>query len=952
MPPRARSTPAAVPVFQTPIDRSSTSGVGTYLIWTVQFMAWVFLAAATLSFSPGDWPGASQFPLNSPPLNWCGRLGSVPAHWLFSTVGWGTWVLMALWGLALFAAAFFGRVSHIAVRAIGALLMAGAVAGLQALMLPTTGPVPGLPGGLVGQNLAAPLGGVLYTSLSSFGSVLALLLMFLLGATVALDVWVVLAPMWAYRQIKEKSPPVTAAAGTGARHAAGLSKRIFGGLGAFFARPAHDADDEAVRPALRTGGAKARRTAAARNAEIGIDENAGGIGGVDAFDPEDHATTLDEDGNEIPVGPRAKKNAKKKARAGAESDDAEDGLNPAAAAGQTLSSDDDDDANEDAGSAAAPDAASDEEKSWTPEELRQKIAKLPLRFAAKERRAATADDLRDIQNTSDMEGYKFPGLDLLEDPETNYPQQLEAFIREQAAALGRSLKEYRIDGEIVGMDSGPVITLYEVRLAAGTKVAALSAIASDLARSLKAVNVRIVANTAGKDTVGVEVPNPFKEKVRLKELMTKSELFADMKLPMFLGKDASGAPLIADMAAMPHMLIAGTTGSGKSVCMNAILMSFLYTKKPNELKLVLVDPKMVEFAQFKDIPHLMCPVVTEMSRAAAILEWAVRKMDERYELLMEAGCRDITGYNSLTWDELKERFNPQNEVEEARIPKQLPYMVFVIDELADLMMTNKEVEHAIVRIAQKARAVGMHLIVATQRPQANVVTGLIKSNMPARLCFKVSSGMDSRIVMDQKGGELLLGHGDSLYKSPKTTELVRAQGSLVDDKEIRRVTKFLKDVAAPSFERSLMQIKTGSAAGVAVAGNDGAGGEEGADSAESHDGYAVAAQDDLFEKAVDIVMETKIGSVSMLQRRLAIGYTRSARLIELMAHAGVLGQHKGTVARQVLISPAEWEAMKAQIQADAEANAGAPEAPLLVKMSQNIAPPTANIGAGEEDDSL
>ncbi len=331
---------------------------------------------------------------------------------------------------------------------------------------------------------------------------------------------------------------------------------------------------------------------------------------------------------------------------------------------------------------------------------------------------------------------------------------------------------------------------------------------------------------------------------------------------MFLGKDASGARLIEDLCAMPHLLIAGTTGSGKSVCMNTVIMSFLYTKKPNELKLVLVDPKMVELSQFKDIPHLMCPVVTEMAKAAAILEWAVGKMDERYELLAEAGCRDIAAYNELPWEELKERLNPTSPEEEAKIPRKLPYMVFVIDELADLMMTNKEVETSIVRIAQKARAVGIHLILATQRPQANVVTGLIKSNMPGRIAFKVASGMDSRIVLDQKGGELLLGQGDMLYLSPRSHKLTRAQGTLVDDKEIRRVAKFMREVAAPTFERQLMQIRTSTA--------------EGTD--EDHkDGFISAQEDPLFDQAVEVVLESQRGSVSMLQRRLAIGYTRAAR---------------------------------------------------------------------------
>ncbi len=949
---RALSAAKDLPVFQTPIEHGGKAGVMVYLLWVVQLIAWLFLLAATASFSPGDWPGVTSFPNNDPAMNWCGPLGAVPAFYLYSTFGWATAAGLALWGLYLFVSAFFGRVSHVAVRFVGVLILCAALAGFQALLFPSTGPIPGLAGGLIGKNLASPLGGVLYQSFSGFGTFLVLTLTLLVGATVALDVWVVLAPMWAYRQIKEKSPPVTAAAAVGARHTAGVGKRLIGFVGGALGRGGEPEDDDDIENATTSARAKKTRGDKKGKPETkqAIDENAGGIGGTDAFDPLEHEVLVDEDGTVIATVDNSKKGKKgRKGKAGADADDApfEAGVG-AGATGKAAAAEDDsaygeDSASEADGATSAASASADGNtpatpKKWTPDELRAKISKLPLRFAASERRSATADDLRDIQNSGDMEGYKFPSLDLLEEPEANYPQQMEQYIREQATALERALKEYKIDGEVVGMDSGPVITLYEVRLAAGTKVAALSAIASDLARSLKAVNVRIVSNTAGKDTVGVEVPNPFKEKVRLKELMTKSELFIGMKLPMFLGKDAGGAPLIADLAAMPHMLIAGTTGSGKSVCMNAILMSFLYTKKPNELKLVLVDPKMVEFAQFKDIPHLMCPVVTEMSKAAAILEWAVRKMDERYELLMEAGCRDITGYNALTWEELKERFNPQNEVEEARIPKKLPYMVFVIDELADLMMTNKEVEHSIVRIAQKARAVGIHLIVATQRPQANVVTGLIKSNMPARLCFKVASGMDSRIVMDQKGGELLLGHGDSLYKSPRTTELSRAQGSLVDDKEIRRVTKFLKEIAGPTFERSLLQIKTGASAAGMVGGSDDNG------EVNAHDGYAVAQQDELFEKAVDIVMETKIGSVSMLQRRLAIGYTRSARLIELMAAAGILGQHKGTVAREVLVSPDEWEAMKAQAAEDA-ANGGAAggaakEGNLFVNMSQNAAPPS------------
>ncbi len=544
-----------------------------------------------------------------------------------------------------------------------------------------------------------------------------------------------------------------------------------------------------------------------------------------------------------------------------------------------------------------------EAKTFDPEELRAKISKLPLRFAAETRRSATQEDLdsfRALNADPEMSSYRFPSVDLLENPEENYNEKMESYIREQAAALEEALRVYKIQGEVVGIDSGPVITLYEVKLAPGTKGSTISAVASDIARALKVVNIRVVPNTEGRDTVGIEAPNLQKEKVRLKELMTSSDKAAGMKLPLFLGKDASGEPLTYDLAAMPHLLIAGTTGSGKSVAMNTIIMGFLYTKKPSDLKLVLVDPKMVEMSQFKEIPHLMCPVVTDMGKAAAILEWAVTKMDERYELLAEAGCRDLETYNSTPWEELKERLGVESEEESARIPRKLPRMVFIIDELADLMMTNKEVETSIVRIAQKARAVGIHLILATQRPQANVVTGLIKSNMPSRLCFKVSSGMDSRIVMDQKGGELLLGQGDMLFLSPRSSKLVRAQGTLVEDAEIRRVVKFMREVSGPSFERQLMQIRPG-------------------EDEEGGDWQQHAQEDPLFDKAVEIILETGRGSVSLLQRRLAIGYTRSSRLIDLMGMAGIIGEHKGSVAREVMISPEEWEAMKAQAAADAAA---------------------------------
>src|SRR5678815_4824290 len=300
----------------------------------------------------------------------------------------------------------------------------------------------------------------------------------------------------------------------------------------------------------------------------------------------------------------------------------------------------------------------------------------------------------------------------------------EKYVREKAAILEQALREFNIDAHVVEIDTGPVITMYELALAPGVKVSTISSLSNDIQRSLKAETVRIVAPIPGKSTVGIEVPNEQKEKVRLKELMQLApEATLKQAIPLYLGKDASGEPLVTDLAAMPHCLIAGTTGSGKSVCINTIIMSMMYLQRPDMVKLILVDPKVVEMAPFKDIPHLMCPVINDAAKATSVLEWACEKMDERYDFLAEAGVRNIKGYNSLTPEELIERYAPSTPEEEAKIPKKLPYIVIIIDELADLMMTSgKEIEAYIVRIAQKARAVGIHLILATQRPQATVVT--------------------------------------------------------------------------------------------------------------------------------------------------------------------------------------------------------------------------------------
>ncbi|MCC6682292.1 MAG: DNA translocase FtsK 4TM domain-containing protein [Phycisphaeraceae bacterium] len=821
-------------------DNTDKPDLGRYIAWALMAGVWLLLVASLVSYDPADPPGLSVGLVNHPTHNWVGYVGAMIAHHTYLMIGPGVWVAVA--GLSAFLAVTgFGRkVDQLLLRAVGLVMMTLATSALVAVCLPQNVGWAAQPHG-AGGLVALYLNDQLLPRFATPGSLVILVVGFWIGAILAADRLIMLVP----KLLGE------AALRVGDIRLPRLPRPQLAGVFTGWRGRESTAASKPSRPSRNRKRSEAEA----------IDELAGGLGATESFDPDELIEPQDdeEDQEEQEVEEQ-------------ETDDEEE------------KQDDDEEFMDKA----------EGKKQFDPEQLRAKIRKLPINFAPPT--AKKVDPPREV----DLSGYAFPGIDLLFEPESNFTAEMERVVREQAMQLESALQQYRIDGEVVGIDSGPVITLFEVRLAPGTKVAQLNAVSSDLARALKAQNIRVVANMAGKDTVGIEVPNTRKERVALKELMTtERDGVAKMVLPMFLGKDASGNPLIQDLTTMPHMLIAGTTGSGKSVCMNSIIMSFLYTKRPDEVKLVLVDPKMVEMSVFKDIPHLMCPVVTEMSRASAILEWAVTKMDERYELLAEASVRDVAGYNSLGEDELRQRMGPSNDEEWARTPKHLPYMVFVIDELADLMITNKEVEASIVRIAQKARAVGIHLILATQRPQANVVTGLIKSNMPCRITFKVASGMDSRIVLDQKGGELLLGQGDMLFLSPRSSKLIRAQGTFVHDTEVRKTVKFLKSIAVQNFEPSLVQLKTPG-------------------SAEEYEGES----DPLFDEAVQIVLEKQKGSVSFLQRALRIGYSRSSRLFEQMEAFGIVGpQNRKGQERDVLIGIDEWRAMKAQAEADAAVTA-------------------------------
>ena len=487
--------------------------------------------------------------------------------------------------------------------------------------------------------------------------------------------------------------------------------------------------------------------------------------------------------------------------------------------------------------------------------------------------------------------WKFPPITLLEPPSAVRPEN-EKGIEEAAAKLEHALTSFRVDAQVVGAQIGPTVTLFELEVAQGTRMNKVTQLSQEIAAALRAQSVRIIAPIPGKSTIGIEVPNKKRRIVRMAELIDQSAY--DPKkaaLPLFLGMDAEGNAIVEDLARMPHLLIAGTTGSGKSVCINTILASILLTRSPHDVKMILIDPKMVELQMFSNIPHLMLPVVTDMKQATNVLLWAVEKMEGRYELFKNAGVRNIKSYNALGEKQLKERMG--EEWNEDRTPRHVPYMMVVVDEFADLMMVSKkEAEQAITRLAQKSRAVGIHVILATQRPSTDVITGVIKGNLPTRIAFKVASKVDSRVILDHMGADKLLGGGDMLYNPPQSSKITRVQGALVEDHELQKVIDFVCKESVPTFNQELVQVATGTA-------------QPGDDTA----GFEAAKDDPFWDEAVRVIVKSRRGSASLLQRALGVGYTRASRLLDMMGEAGIVGQHKGSKAREVLITLDEWDQM-------------------------------------------
>ncbi len=490
-------------------------------------------------------------------------------------------------------------------------------------------------------------------------------------------------------------------------------------------------------------------------------------------------------------------------------------------------------------------------------------------------------------------GVRLPELSMLDTPQLTGGTLDRDAMQRKAERLFKALKNYGIQGVVTEIHPGPVVTMYEFKPAPGTKISKIAALDRDLAMTLEATSVRIVAPIPGKGTVGIEVPNLTRETVFLQELLG-DEVFTKAKslLTLGLGKDISGRPTACDLAKAPHLLVAGSTGSGKSVGINTMLMSLLYRARPDQVRLILIDPKMLEFSTYEGIPHLLLPVVTDPKKANQALRWAVVEMERRYQLLAEAGVRNVDGYNRKVREQLKladkvVKQTPDPDTTDtaqgapAEPPEELPFIVIVIDEFADLMMVApKDVETSVARIAQKARAAGIHLIVATQRPSKDVITGLIKANFPTRTAFQVSSKIDSRVILDRNGAESLLGMGDMLYlgagKAPE-----RMHGAFVSTKEVQRVVEFLKEQARPVYNMDILKAEEP---------------EEGEEGDEEYDEF--------YDKAVAMVTQSRRASTSWIQRQLRIGYNRAARILETMEREGVVGaQERGARNREVLVAP-------------------------------------------------
>ncbi len=827
----------------------------------------VFLAMALVTYDPADPPSTLIYPPGEQVSNACGRLGAVAAHLLLCGVGVGAYYLVLSLGVLDGLLLLRRPIDQPILRTIGWIMSLVGLTTIAAQLMPGVSPGPVIgPGGYVG---AAGLG-LLEMHFATAGTFILTLSVIFAGLLLCTDYVLVRA----------------------AARALGISGRGLTMIGSKLA-------------GYQVEAAVNKEAATEEEDEYEFDEE-----GEQDEEEDEYEYEYDEEEEEEPEAAPAIRVRSPQSASEEEDEDEEEETLAAVAAEPTAT------------------AVAEPPRAGVKKRLADKLKIRKPKKGEDDPRDAMIDQLEAASNSDEPIDYELPPIDLLLPAEDISFEEHEKEVRRKAKLLEKTFESFGFNVKVVEIETGPVIAQYEVQLEAGLRLSKITSLADDLAIALRVPSVRIVAPIPGKNTVGIEVPNESRHLVRLREVMEEVNGRAKrMNIPIYLGKDVAGKPMVVDLASMPHLLIAGRTGTGKSVCLNSLIVSMIMTRRPDEVRMLMVDPKMVELSPYKRLPHLMHPVVTDMRKAEAIMAWAVDKMEERYALLARAGVRHITSYNALGEEELMERLQPESDEEREAIPRHLPFIVVVADEIADLMMTaGKEVEQHIIRLAQKSRAVGIHLILATQKPTVDVITGLIKSNLPARIAFQVSSRTDSRVVLDEMGADKLLGNGDMLFLQPGTSMLLRGQGTYLSDDEINRVVDFVA-TSEPQFVKELVQLKPKDAeGGTAEPGK-------------------LKNRDELYEAAVDIIVREGRGSVSLLQRALGIGYGRGARLIDFMAEDGIVGPYNGSQAREVLISIADWEAMSGGGEP-----APAPAAPPKAKRTNKILPAPAEDELEEEDD--
>ena len=787
----------------------------------------LFLVAALATFDPADPPVSYGFPPHARATNACGFLGAAAASTLYEWFGLGAWLAVAAVAGCDLMLLRRRAMPDLPLRTAGGIVAVVGVCTLLAMFLPdwVVRPIwgPGGHAGGIGRHFSEGY-------FAKTGAAIIVTTISGVGLFLACDTLV----------LRAVSGMTAALVGLTTAFVAGVS-HIGARIGSRSrAENSDDADIATAFPGLRL-----RTPAAGDDEEDDIDDDA-----VDAAMEDDSEPAIRVRRREKPV-----------------------------VAEESVVEDEEDLLDDSVGE---PDEDTADEEELAPAEAPR--AAVPIRSLASRRRKSET-----IQMAPDpTANYELPSLELLLPAEQLQLDEQEQEVRDRARVLEKTFGDFGFKVRVVEIETGPVISQYEIELEAGLRLAKIANLADDLAIALRVPSVRIVAPIPGKNSVGIEVPNTTRQMVRLREVIEESQSRSrTMKIPLYFGKDVAGNPMVFDMASLPHLLIAGRTGTGKSVCLNSIIVSMLMTRRPDEVRMLMIDPKMVELTPYKALPHLMHPVVTDMKKAEAILAWAVEKMEERYTMLAKVGVRHLSQYNQLGREELLKRFDLETDEEAAAIPTTMPYIVVIADEIADMMMTaGKEIEQHIIRLAQKSRAVGIHLILATQKPTVDVITGLIKSNLPARIAFQVASRTDSRVVLDECGAERLLGNGDMLFLSPGTSQILRGQGTYLSDEEIGRVMAAI-GTTEPQYAEELVNLQP-------------------APSGDAPKGSAGKDRDEMYEAAVEVVIREGRGSVSLLQRALGVGYGRGARLIDFMAEDGVVGQYAGSQAREVLLTMDQW----------------------------------------------